>query len=112
MFECPLVTPQGVAIAQFEIEQDHGGSQSAEAARPWRARVSLDVEPLGPVHAELFLKDGVASATIWAERETGLSHLRDHIAELAGAFPAPVNLRPGAPPARPPPGGQFVSITS
>jgi len=112
MFEFPLVTHQGVAIAQFEIEQDHGGSQSAEATRPWRARVSLDIDPLGPVHAELLLKDGVASATIWAEREAGLSQLRDHIAELAGAFPAPVTLRSGAPPARPPPSGQFVSITS
>lgn len=112
MFEFPLVTPQGVAIAQFEIEQDHGGSQSAEATRPWRARVSLDVDPLGPVHAELLLKDGVASATIWAEREAGLGQLRDHIAELAGAFPAPVTLRAGAPPVRPPTGGQFVSITS
>lgn len=112
VFEVPLMTPQGVAIAQFEIDQDHAGSSSQEATRPWRARFSLDVDPLGPIHVDLLLKDGIASATIWAERASALDQLRGQIGELEGAFPTPVTLRAGAPPSRPVPDGQFVSITS
>src|SRR5205814_1817902 len=49
-FEIPFATPQGTAMAQFEISRD-GGSEAVEAAkRVWRARVSLDVEPAGPGH--------------------------------------------------------------
>ena len=46
-FEIPFATPQGTAMAQFEISRD-GGEQEVEAAkRVWRARFSLDVEPAG-----------------------------------------------------------------
>ena len=54
-FEIPFATPQGTAMAQFEISRD-GGEQEVEAAkRVWRARFSLDVEPAGPVHALISL---------------------------------------------------------
>ena len=50
-FEIPFVTPQGTAMAQFEISRDGGGNEVEAAKRVWRARFSLDVEPAGPVHA-------------------------------------------------------------
>jgi hypothetical protein len=48
-FEIPFVTPQGTAMAQFEISRDGGETEVAAAKRVWRARFSLDVEPAGPV---------------------------------------------------------------
>src|SRR5258705_1328266 len=54
-FEIPFATPQGTAMAQFEISRD-GSAEGVEAAkRVWRARFSLDVEPAGPVHALISL---------------------------------------------------------
>ena len=50
-FEIPFATPQGTAMAQFEISRDGGGNEVEAAKRVWRARFSLDVEPAGPVHA-------------------------------------------------------------
>jgi FlhB-like protein len=55
-FEIPFVTPQGTAMAQFEISRDGGTEQQVEAVkRVWRARFSIDVEPTGPVHAQVSL---------------------------------------------------------
>src|SRR5829696_2845182 len=64
-FEIPFATPQGTAMAQFEISRD-GGSEGVEAAkRVWRARFSLDVEPAGPVHALISLSGEKTSVRLW-----------------------------------------------
>ncbi len=55
-FEIPFVTPQGTAMAQFEISRDGGDEEVEAAKRVWRARFSLDVEPAGPVHALISLQ--------------------------------------------------------
>ena len=89
-FEIPFATPQGTAMAQFEISRD-GGEQEVEAAkRVWRARFSLDVEPAGPVHALISLTGEKTSVRIWAERSATAEQLR------AGA----VRAEPGAQPGR------------
>src|SRR5262249_26456439 len=36
-FEIPFATPQGTAIAQFEVSRDGGGSELDPAKRVWRA---------------------------------------------------------------------------
>ena len=48
-FEIPFATPQGTAMAQFEISRDGGGREASAAKPVWRARFSLDVEPAGPI---------------------------------------------------------------
>lgn len=114
MFEVPFATPQGPAVAHFEISRDGQGAGSAEAEPPiWRTRFSLDVEPLGPVHAALSLAQAGLSVSLWAERtetaqrlqvtgETLVSRLRavGHEAEVA--------IRHGAPPHAPPASGRLV----
>ena len=50
-FEIPFATPQGTAMAQFEISRDGGGTEVEAAKKVWRARFTLDVEPTGPIHA-------------------------------------------------------------
>ncbi|MEH2554750.1 hypothetical protein V1286_002279 [Bradyrhizobium algeriense] len=103
-FEIPFATPQGTAMAQFEISRD-GGSEEVEAAkRVWRARFSLDVEPAGPVHALISLMGEKTSVRIWAERPVTAEQLRDGASDLSQALsraelqPGDIVIRDGAPP--------------
>ncbi|WKA31244.1 flagellar hook-length control protein FliK [Bradyrhizobium roseum] len=103
-FEIPFATPQGTAMAQFEISRD-GAEQEVEAAkRMWRARFSLDVEPAGPVHALISLQGDKTSVRIWAERFSTAEQLRAGAAELSQALsraelqPGDIVIRDGAPP--------------
>jgi hypothetical protein len=102
-FEIPFATPQGTAMAQFEISRD-GGSEGVEAAkRVWRARFSLDVEPAGPVHALISLSADKTSVRLWAERSATAERLRAGMSELSQALsraelqPGDIVIRDGAP---------------
>lgn len=109
MFELPLATPQGTAIAQFEIQRDGARPQAGdEAVQGWRLRFSIDIEPLGPVHVHLGLNGDQARVMVWAEREASLPWLRQGAAALATALPAEVVFHTGAPRRPPPAPGRFV----
>jgi hypothetical protein len=93
-FEIPFATPQGTAMAQFEISRD-GGTDIVEAARRvWRARFSLDVEPAGPVHALVSLSGDKTSVRMWAERPATAAQLRAGAAQLSQAL-SRAELTPG-----------------
>jgi hypothetical protein len=103
-FEIPFATPQGTAMAQFEISRD-GGHEAVEAAkRVWRARFSLDVEPAGPVHALISLAGDKTSVRLWAERPATAEQLRAGMPQLSQALsraelqPGDIVIRDGAPP--------------
>jgi hypothetical protein len=112
MFEIPLATPQGTAMAQFEVERDGAGSTGVDAAQPWRARFSIDIEPLGPVHVHVAMSGGKAAVSVWAERADSLAWLRGQGAELASALPAEVVFRAGTPGGATPARGHFLDQTS
>jgi hypothetical protein len=76
MFEIPFATPQGSTIAQFQISRDAKGGANEYTGPVWRARFSLDIEPIGPVHAQVALVGERAWVTLWAEREAGVQSLR------------------------------------
>jgi hypothetical protein len=103
-FEIPFVTPQGTAMAQFEISRDGGGVEVEAAKRIWRARFSLDVEPAGPVHALVSLTGDKTSVRMWAERPATAAQLRAGAAQLSQALskaeltPGDIVIRDGAPP--------------
>jgi hypothetical protein len=103
-FEIPFATPQGTAMAQFEISRDGGGNEVAAAKRVWRARFSLDVEPAGPVHALVALVGDKTSVRMWAERPATAAQLRAGAAQLSQALsraelhPGDIIIRDGAPP--------------
>ncbi len=103
-FEIPFVTPQGTAMAQFEISRDGGGNEVEAAKRVWRARFSLDVEPAGPVHALVSLSGERTSVRMWAERPATAAQLRAGAAQLSQALskaellPGDIVIRDGAPP--------------
>lgn len=107
-FDLPFVTPQGVAVAQFEISRDGGGGGggAVSAVEPtYRARFSIDVEPLGPVHALVVLTGARTRVSLWAERAETISRLRAG-EEALGAALRQADLTPevavhsGAPPTR------------
>ncbi|MGJ4996877.1 flagellar hook-length control protein FliK [Bradyrhizobium sp. HKCCYLS3077] len=114
-FEIPFATPQGTAMAQFEISRD-GGTQAPDAAkRTWRARFSLDVEPAGPVHALISFNAERTSVRMWAERPATAARLRAGLSELSQALsraelsPGDLVVQDGAPPAvMPPKAGHFL----
>ncbi|MCP3467554.1 flagellar hook-length control protein FliK [Bradyrhizobium sp. CCGUVB23] len=93
-FEIPFATPQGTAMAQFEISRDGGGSESDPAKKAWRARFSLNVEPAGPVHALITLNGDKTFVRMWAERPATAQQLRDGAGELSQAL-AKADLKPG-----------------
>jgi hypothetical protein len=103
-FEIPFATPQGTAMAQFEISRD-GGSKEVEAAkRVWRARFTLDVEPAGPVHALVTYSGERTSVRMWAERPQTAQRLRAGAFELSQALsraelvPGDIVIRERTPP--------------
>jgi Flagellar hook-length control protein FliK len=102
-FEIPFATPQGTAMAQFEISRDGSGSEVEAAKRVWRARFSLDVEPAGPVHAQVSLSGDRTSVRMWAERPATAEQLRAGVSQLSQALsraelqPGDIVIRDGAP---------------
>jgi hypothetical protein len=103
-FEIPFATPQGTAMAQFEISRDGGRSELEAAKRVWRARFSLDVEPVGPVHALVSLSGERTSVRMWAERPATAAQLRAGASRLSQALskaelqPGDIVIRDGTPP--------------
>jgi hypothetical protein len=105
-FEVPLMTPAGTSIAQFEVGRD-GGAASAESAAIWHARFAVDIEPMGPVQAQVTLRGNRAAVTLWAERDHSAARLRENSAQLVEALkqaelePGDILCRTGTPPVPP-----------
>jgi hypothetical protein len=119
-FEIPFATPQGTSVAQFEVSRDGRHAPPKGQSATWRARFSFDVEPAGPVHAQIALTGQRTAVTLWAERSDTAAQLRSNAGQLAHALkeaeldPGDVTVRDGAPP-RPQvqaPAGRFVDRAS
>jgi hypothetical protein len=120
-FELPFATRQGMAIAQFEVAPD-GRHASPEGTGPtWRARFSLDVEPMGPIHAQIAVTGNRTAIRLWAERPETTTALRDNAPDLADALrqtdldPGHVMVRHGSPPrlgGEAAPAGRFLDRAS
>ena len=117
LFEIPFATRQGTSVAQFEISRD-GHAVDTEGRVIWRARFSLDVEPMGPVHAQVSVLGERAAVTLWAERDTTAARLRASTAMLSEALrkaelePGDIQCRAGAPVAPRPAAGRFLDQAS
>lgn len=115
MFEVPFTTPQGASVAQFEISRDDAEPGGREAGRgpTYRARFSIDLDPLGPLHAQAALSGDHVGVTLWAERPDSVDLLRRAQPALSQAL-AQVALKPdvavypGSPPRAAPGAGRFV----
>lgn len=75
MLEVPLAYREQTGVAAFQFEREGDGRQT-EDARSWKAKVSLDVETLGPVHAHVGLRAQTIGVTLWAENAETADHFR------------------------------------
>lgn len=94
VFDIPLATPQGTAIVQLRIERDGKRRAKGEKKPVWQATFSIDVEPIGPVHARVAMVGEVANVALFAERSASAAALRDN-AELLAAGLADAALEAG-----------------
>lgn len=106
-FDLPLGTPLGQTMVRFEIDRQARKSGQGKGEAVWRARLSLDIEPLGPIHAQIALLGTEKTwVSLWAERpETaqllaeGQSMLRQSLG--ADALDAEIVFHGGAPASQP-----------
>lgn len=87
-FDLPLQTPFGQAQARFEVSRDSFKARNGAQAVVWRTRFSMDVEPLGPIHAQIALLGRHAWIGLWAERPEAMNLLEQQQAELQNTFSA------------------------
>jgi hypothetical protein len=113
-FEIPLSAGQGTAVAQLRIERD-GAEQRGDSVEPvWRVNFSIDLEPIGPVHARISLTGDRAAVFLKAERGESADQLAHHLplleAGLRGAELEPGTLlcRAGVPDAPSAAAGLFL----
>jgi len=116
-FEIPFAGQPGTHIAQFEISRD-GRAAAADGQAVWRAKFSLNLEPLGAVHAHIALMGERAAVSLWAAREASAARLRDRAPMLADALrgaelePGEIQCRTGAPAAPRAAPGRFFDRAS
>jgi hypothetical protein len=118
--ELPLATTGGTGVVQMTVERDGGRERGAAAAakQAWRVRFSMDVEPLGPVHAQIGLSGEKLSIGLWAERPDAAARLGGDVGRLQGALEAAaipvesIHLATGRPTtnAAAPTAGRFVDV--
>lgn len=114
MFDVPLATPQGTAVAQLRIERDGKNGGESGAVPVWRASFSVDIEPVGPVHVRIALVNGKATVALNAERPDSAASLQAGLPVLeaglrnADVEPGTLSCRAAVPAAQPGPPGMFV----
>ncbi len=102
--ELPLATATGTSIVQMTVERDAPEAGATAASSGWRVRFALDVEPIGPVHAQIGLAGEHLSIGLWVERADMAARLADEVGQLRGALEAAaipveaIHLSTGAPP--------------
>ncbi|MDK9697382.1 MAG: flagellar hook-length control protein FliK, partial [Siculibacillus sp.] len=118
--EMPIAAPQGTGVVQMTVERDGGRARAEGGKAPtaWRVRFSLDVEPLGPIHARIGLSGERLSIGLWAERPDAAARLGGDVGRLQGALEAAaipvesIHLATGRPAsdAAPAGAGRFVDV--
>lgn len=114
-FEVPLVAEGRTSIAQIDIRPDDGHAPvGTEPSQGWSIRFSIDVEPVGPVHALLTLKGANLAVSLWAERPATAEMLQAGEGGFAAALAEQeltldrLLVRNGRPDAPPPPTRHLV----
>jgi hypothetical protein len=93
-FDIPLATMQGTAVAQVRVEHDGGRRDEQTIAPVWRANFSIDLEPIGRVHARIALVGDRATVTLNAERPDSAGELSAGLGLLEAGL-RDADLEPG-----------------
>jgi hypothetical protein len=84
--DIPLAVPQGTAVAQLRVEQEPSRRDGPDIRPLWRANFSIDLEPIGPVHASIALFGERAAVTLYAERDESAMKLREGLPVLEASL--------------------------
>jgi hypothetical protein len=109
LVEIALALPHGqVPVVSLAIGRDgRGGAAPREETPTWRMRLSLDLEPVGAMHAHVSLRGETAGITVWAEKPETAELLRSSLYDLREALIGAelgietLEVRLGAPPQAP-----------
>lgn len=84
--DIPLAVPQGTGVVQLRVEQEPSRRDGPDIRPLWRANFSIDVEPIGPVHASIALFGERAAVTLYAERDESATMLREGLPVLEASL--------------------------
>ncbi len=114
IFDIPLATAQGTAVAQIRIERDGARRGPKDIGPVWHATFSIDLEPIGPVHVRIAQTGERTAVTLKAERSESAARLSEGLPLLEAGL-RDADLEPGelrcyasSPPAPPGTPGMFV----
>ncbi len=93
-FEIPLSVGQGTAVAQLRIERDGADRHGDNVDPVWRVNFSIDLEPIGPVHARISLTGDRAAVFLKAERPESADRLAQELPLLEAGLRS-AELEPG-----------------
>jgi hypothetical protein len=118
VFDIPLATPQGTAIMQLRIEREGARAGGGQKTGRWLATFSVDIEPIGPVHARVAVAGEATHVSLFAERGESAQALREGLPLLeaglheAALVPGDILCAAGSPAQPPAAPGLFVDRAS
>lgn len=107
--EIPMRQQEQVVPLQVKFQQEQHSSPDPQHNQPpvWRLELSFDIEPLGPMHAQVNLQEDNLSSRLWAEHQKTVSLVKKELHVLRDKLlAAGLNIREleceqGMPPAPP-----------
>ena len=94
IFDIPLATAQGTAVAQIRIERDGARRGPKDIGPVWHATFSIDLEPIGPVHVRIAQTGERTAVTLNAERSESAARLSEGLPLLEAGL-RDADLEPG-----------------
>jgi hypothetical protein len=83
--ELPVSRDGHLSMIQMRIDRE-AGRDSDEGGSSWRVRFAMDIEPVGPVQADIALRQGAVRVVLAAARETTRALFRMGRDDLARAL--------------------------
>lgn len=107
--EIPMRDQDNVVPLQVRFQQEQHSPERDEESRPpvWRLELSFDIEPLGPIHAQINLQEDNLSSRLWAKQENTAELVKEELHILrdkllaAGLNIRELDCQQGIPPAAP-----------
>ncbi len=84
-FDLPLLGKEGLENFHLKIHEENDSSQNGQE-HGWSVTLDFDMEPLGPVNANLVLQGGVISSYFTAVRPEGARRISEALPLLNKAF--------------------------
>ncbi len=85
-FDIPVRHPHGFDSFQLKVERERHHGKKRDTAHRWRVSLHFDLEPLGPVQAQVTLLGEEVSALFLAERKESATLIEQHLSALDLAF--------------------------